>query len=117
DGLVNNDNFFDNSAISWRILHIFELNRDIHYYRNVFQSLTCTASFSTAVDQGAFPPCLPLITTFNTDIDRARYFAILNYLKDYNVYVSSIKFDEHQMTQHLTTDTSMQIGTGDCWKV
>jgi hypothetical protein len=29
DGLVNNDNFFDNSAISWRILLIFELDRDI----------------------------------------------------------------------------------------
>ena len=29
DGLVKNDNFFDNSAISWRILLIFELDRDI----------------------------------------------------------------------------------------
>ena len=30
DGLVNNDNVFDNSAISWRILLIFELDRDIN---------------------------------------------------------------------------------------
>ena len=29
DGLIKNDNFFDNSAISWRILLIFELDRDI----------------------------------------------------------------------------------------
>ena len=29
DGLVNNDNFFNNSAISWRIILIFELDRDI----------------------------------------------------------------------------------------
>ena len=29
DGRVNNDNFFNNSAISWRILLIFELDRDI----------------------------------------------------------------------------------------
>ena len=29
DGRVNNDNFFNNSAISWRIIFIFELDRDI----------------------------------------------------------------------------------------
>ena len=29
DGSVNNDNFFDNSSISWRIILIFELDRDI----------------------------------------------------------------------------------------
>ena len=29
DGLIKNDNFFDNLAISWRILLIFELDRDI----------------------------------------------------------------------------------------
>ena len=29
DGRVNNDNFFNNSAISWRIILIFELDRDI----------------------------------------------------------------------------------------
>jgi len=29
DGLINNDNFYDNSAISWRIILIFELDRDI----------------------------------------------------------------------------------------
>ena len=29
DGLVNDDNFFDSSVISWRIILIFELDRDI----------------------------------------------------------------------------------------
>ena len=29
DGRVNNDSFFNNSAISWRILPIFKLDRDI----------------------------------------------------------------------------------------
>ena len=29
DGFVKNDYFSDNSAISWRILLIFELDRDI----------------------------------------------------------------------------------------
>ena len=29
DGVVNNDNFFDNSTISWRILLIVELDWDI----------------------------------------------------------------------------------------
>ena len=29
DDLVNDDNFFDNLVISWRILLIFELDRDI----------------------------------------------------------------------------------------
>ena len=29
DGLVNNDSFFDNSTISWPIILIFELDRDI----------------------------------------------------------------------------------------
>ena len=28
DGLVNIDNFFDNSVISWRIILIFEFDRD-----------------------------------------------------------------------------------------
>ena len=36
DGLVNNDNFFDNSAISWRIILIFELDRDID------ETIVCT---------------------------------------------------------------------------
>ena len=36
DGLVKNDNFFDNSAISLRILLIFELDRDID------QTMLCT---------------------------------------------------------------------------
>ena len=30
DGIVENDNFFDNSSISWRILLIFELDWDIN---------------------------------------------------------------------------------------
>jgi hypothetical protein len=29
DGLVNDDNFFDSSVIFWRIILIFELDRDI----------------------------------------------------------------------------------------
>ncbi len=29
DGRVNSDNFFNNSAISWRIILIFEHDRDI----------------------------------------------------------------------------------------
>ena len=29
NGLVNDDNFFDSSVISWRIILIFELDRDI----------------------------------------------------------------------------------------
>ena len=29
DVRVNNDNFFNNSVISWRIILIFELDRDI----------------------------------------------------------------------------------------
>ena len=29
DSVVKKENFFDNSAISWRILLIFELDRDI----------------------------------------------------------------------------------------
>ena len=36
DGLVNNDNFFDNSAISWPIILIFELDRDID------ETIVCT---------------------------------------------------------------------------
>ena len=44
-------------------------NQDIRYYQNLFPNTTCKPSFVASDNQGPYPPCLPLNTPFDTDID------------------------------------------------
>ena len=92
-------------------------NQDIRYYQNLFPSTTCKSSSVASGNQGPYPLCLPLNTLFDTDIDLAQYFAILNYLKDCSICASPIKLEEHRIEQHLTTDTLTETDIDGCWKV
>ena len=92
-------------------------SQDIHYYQNLFPNTTYKSSSVASDNHDPYPPCLPLNTPFDTDIDLTRYFAIMNYLKDFSIFASPIKLDEHRMEQHLTTDTLTETDTDGCWKV
>ena len=85
--------------------------------KTCFKTQTRKSSSVASVNQVPFPPCLSLNAPFDIDSDLARYFAILNYLKDFSICASLIKLDEHGMEQHLTTDTLKEIDIDSCWKV
>ena len=92
-------------------------NHDIRYYQNFFLNTTCTSSSVASDNQGPYPPCLPLNTPYDTDIDLTQCFAILNYSKYFSICASPIKLVEHRMEQHLTTDTLTETDIDGCWKV
>ena len=92
-------------------------NQDIRYYQNLFLNTTCKSSSVASANQGPYLPCLSLNIPFGTDIELTRYFAILNYLKDFSIGASPIKLAEHRMEQHLTTGTLTETDIDGCWKV
>ncbi|CAF1580235.1 unnamed protein product [Rotaria magnacalcarata] len=92
-------------------------DQDIHHYQNIFQNIMCKCVSTASGNQAPYHLCLPPNLIFNNDTDVARYFAILNYLKDFNMCASSIRLNENQMVQQAATDTLMDMDMGECWKV
>ncbi|CAF3125360.1 unnamed protein product [Rotaria socialis] len=92
-------------------------HQDIHHYQNIFQNIMCKCVSTASGNQAPYHLCLPPNLIFNNDTDLARYFVILNYLKDFNMCASSIRLNENQMVQQAATDTLMDMDMGECWKV
>ena len=66
-------------------------DQKIHHHQNFFQSTICEYLSATSINHTPYRSCLQLNLLFKNDADRARYFAILNYLKDFSICASPIQ--------------------------
>ena len=98
------------------IMNLF-FDQEIHHHESCFQSTMCEYLSTTSVNHAPYRSCLPLNSVFKNDADRARYFAILNYLKDFSICASPIQLGELQMAQLPTANTVIDTDTDGCWKV
>lgn len=77
----------------------------------------CNQSSLESISHGASYSNLQSDLYFDNDMDRARYTAILNYLKDFSNCTPLFNSDGHQIAPPIATDTLMDIDRDDCWKV
>ncbi|CAF4937059.1 unnamed protein product [Rotaria magnacalcarata] len=73
----------------------------IHHYQNIFQNIICKCVSTVSGNQAPYHSCLSPNLIFNNNTDLARYFTILNYLKDFNIYTNTRMNMQQKVLQNL----------------